>query len=241
MMDNKRNTKGDLYVIPVPIADNSWDRFSDKWFKTVRGLKIFAVERTRTARRFIAQIDHPTPIDSLEFFEMDKHNDYAFDDVIIKKLESGNDIGLMSEAGCPGIADPGSRLVKMAHRFNIKVIPIEGPSSILLALMASGLNGQAWCFHGYLSAKKTELVKDLKNLSRLAITNNQTQIFIEAPHRNINVIEAALNHLTPNTLFGVVANLQSKNEFIRVKEILDWRQENYEFLHKQPCVFLLGT
>jgi 16S rRNA (cytidine1402-2'-O)-methyltransferase len=159
----------------------------------------------------------------------------------LNDAENGNDIGLLSEAGCPGVADPGAQIVELAHQKNIEVIPLVGPSSILLALMASGMNGQSFCFNGYLSPKKPELAKDLKRLESLSSKFRQTQIFIETPYRNTSLIEEALKVLSPNTSFCIAVDLTLENLFIRTLKIKDWRKTQIPDFHKKPAIFLIQS
>ena len=151
----------------------------------------------------------------------------------------GNDLGLLSEAGCPAVADPGALIVQLAHQKEIEVIPMVGPSSLLLALMASGMNGQQFCFNGYLSPKRPLLQKDLKRLEQQSARFDQTQLFIETPYRNQALIETALRTLSPETFFCIAANLTLPNQYVKTKRIKAWRKETIPDLHKQPAVFLI--
>ena len=157
----------------------------------------------------------------------------------LKVAEEGHDIGLVSEAGCPGVADPGSEIVRMAYAKGIEVVPMVGPSSILLALMASGMNGQQFCFQGYLSPKKPQLQSELKRLEQTAKRHQQTQIFIETPYRNQALVEMALKTLSPNTQFCIACDLTSEQEYVQTKRVAEWRKSTLPDLHKRPTIFLL--
>lgn len=232
------NSTGTLYLIPTPLINGALQTLSPHAIQVIHTLQYFIAEDARTARRFIKQTAPPYSIDSLNITELDKH-DTNDSDVLLAPLMKGLDVGVLSEAGCPGIADPGSDLVIAAHEKGIHVAPLTGPSSIVLALMASGLNGQRFQFHGYLSPKKEQLTADLRRLEALSHKEHATQIFIETPYRNKQVIEAALNTLLPTTLFCIAADLSCETEFIRTLPIKEWRGMAMPELHKRPCVFLL--
>jgi len=206
----------------------------------IRELEVFIVERAKTARHFIKSMEPRLPISDLEIFELDKHDSQAASRAFQAAFKTGKDIGVLSEAGCPGVADPGALIVKYAHQRGLQVIPLVGPSSILLALMASGLNGQNFAFQGYLPAKKPELAKALKHLESTAKKQGQTQLFIEAPYRNRSVIETAFKQLSPNTLFCIASDLTLPTEYIKTKTIKEWKIEELPDLHKRPTIFLIG-
>lgn len=231
---------GRLYLIPVPLAGDALQTLSPQVITAIHGLRHFVVENARTARRFISTTNPPYRIDELEIVEIGKH-DHGDPAELLAPLFGGLDMGMMSEAGCPGIADPGSELVRFAHEKRIKVIPLTGPSSILLALMASGLGGQQFSFHGYLAPKRDQLASDLRRLEGISAREHATQIFIETPYRNAQVMETALQVLGAETRFCVAVDLTSDTEWIRSMTIREWRQTEAPNLHKRPAVFCLKS
>ena len=236
-------TKGKLYLIPCPIEETAIHTIPDYVVKTIHELDLFLVEKAKTARHFIKRTNPPFAINTLEILELNKHrnNHDEVDETadFIKLIKSGRNGGLISEAGCPGVADPGAKAVLKAHEAGIEVVPLIGPSSILLALMGSGMNGQQFTFHGYLSPKAPELAKDLKRLEIQSAKFNQTQIFIEAPYRNRNVIEQALNNLSNDTLLCIAVDITAATEFIQTKSIKEWKNASIPDLHKRPALFLI--
>ncbi len=232
---------GKLYMIPCPIAEGNVSSIPNETNQILHGLTHFIVERARTARRYIKSTAHPIPINELVIFELDKEQPdqtelYDF----LKVLSQGKSIGLISEAGCPGIADPGALVVAWAHRHSIQTVPLVGPSSIFLAIMASGMNGQGFTFHGYLPAKTSEMTKALKKLEKLLRSTKQTQIFMEAPYRNMNIVEHALKQLNKDTLLCIACDINTKEEYIVTKSIKDWSKTKIPNLHKRPTIFLIG-
>ncbi len=231
--------KGKLYLIPTPLGENG-DHVLPQYVKDIiHQLEIFIVEKAKTARRYIKTTEHPKAISELTFSELNKRIDYNEWSQYLAAAEAGNDIGLLSEAGCPGVADPGAEIVKLAHEKGIEVIPLVGPSSLLLALMGSGMNGQSFAFHGYLSPKKEIIGKDLKKLEQVAQKGKQTQLFIETPYRNKQLVEQAFRVLSPTTRFCIVMDLTLPNEYVVTKTIAAWRKSKLPELHKRPAVFLL--
>lgn len=206
----------------------------------IHRLDTFVAERAKTARHFIKASGMPRPISELHISELNKRTEQHEIANMLQPIVEGKDIGLMSEAGCPGVADPGAELVKIAHERGIQVVPLVGPSSILLALMASGMNGQSFSFHGYLSPKRPELGKDLKRLEQLAHRHKQTQLFIETPYRNTNVVEEALKHLAGHTRLGIAADITLASEYIKVATIKDWKKGALPDLHKRPAIFMIA-
>ncbi len=231
--------KGKLYLIPTPLGENG-DHVLPQYVKDIiHQLEIFIVEKAKTARRYIKTTEHPKAISELTFSELNKRIDYNEWSQYLAAAEAGNDIGLLSEAGCPGVADPGAEIVKLAHEKGIEVIPLVGPSSLLLALMGSGMNGQSFAFHGYLSPKKEIIGKDLKKLEQVAQKGKQTQLFIETPYRNKQLVEQAFRVLSPTTRFCIAMDLTLPNEYVVTKTIAAWRKSKLPELHKRPAVFLL--
>ena len=231
--------KGKLYLIPTPLGENSLHTIPAYVIEQIHRLEVFIAERARTARRFIKTTHPPRPINELQFFELNKHTNKKEIQTYLQTISEGKDIGLLSEAGCPGVADPGAVIVQMAHRKGIEVVPLVGPSSILLGLMASGMNGQSFCFQGYLPQKKPDLAKALKRLEQLSGKSRQTQIFIETPYRNNGLIEQALTSLAPSTRFCIAADISLPTQFIVTKTIEQWRKAKIPNLHKRPAIFLI--
>lgn len=231
---------GKLYLIPVPLGEGGDQAIPTYVIERLHQLDTFIAERARTARRFISRTNPPRPISEMVFYEMSKHTPPEERAQFLKAAEGGKDIGLLSEAGCPGVADPGAFIVQTAHERGIEVVPMVGPSSILLGLMASGMNGQNFCFHGYLPPKKPELMRELKFLEQRVFKHTQTQIFIETPYRNMKMIEMAINTLSPDMLFCIAADLTLPTEYVRTHTISQWRSTKIPDLHKHPAIFLIG-
>jgi 16S rRNA (cytidine1402-2'-O)-methyltransferase len=230
---------GTLYLIPVPLAENAAAKsFTPYLVDTINSIKEYIVENEKTARRFLKEAGLTTPQSELVIHDYGKHNRADSSAEFFKGLQAGNDVGLMSEAGCPGIADPGADIVEKAHRMGIKVVPLVGPSSILLALMASGFNGQSFTFHGYLPIDKVERARSIKELEAAAIKNNQTQLFIETPFRNNPMLEEILRSCSPKTRLCIACDLTSETELVQTKTIAEWQKKVPE-LHKRPTIFLL--
>lgn len=205
----------------------------------VRALRFFVVENVRTARRMLGKMHMPCPIDELEFVELDKHNPENPDLLAyLGKALDGQDIGLMSEAGSPCVADPGALIVGLAHQAGIQVVPLTGPNAMILALMASGFNGQSFCFHGYLPIKNQERVRKIKELEHRSMANNETELFIETPFRNNAMIEDLLKNCRPNTMLCVASNITTEDEKIVSKPISEWKSIKYDW-NKKPAVFLI--
>lgn len=232
---------GILYLIPSSLGNNTTHSIPEHTQAVARSLHCFIAERAKTARHFLKAIETQVRFDDMTFYELNKKTPPETWQHYLKDAENGLNMGLISEAGCPGVADPGAEIVKLAHEKGIKVVPLVGPSSILLALMGAGMNGQSFAFVGYLGVKKADRVKDLKRLEGLA-RKGQTQIFIETPYRNTSLIEDALHTLAPTTRFCIAANLTLPNEYIQTRTIAQWRQQRDQIpnLHKQPAIFLIG-
>ncbi len=231
--------KGKLYLIPIPLGENAGHTIPPYVIEILHRLEYFIAERAKTARHYIKTTNPVKAFSELHFSELNKRTQPEEIDTFLQPALDGHDMGLLSEAGAPGVADPGARIVALAHRLDVEVVPMVGPSSILLSLMASGLNGQNFVFHGYLSPKKPEVIKDLKKLEQLSIKYKQTQIFIETPYRNMGLIEQAVRNLAPHTRFCIAADLTLDTEYIRTKQIKDWAQTRIPDLHKRPAIFLL--
>jgi 16S rRNA (cytidine1402-2'-O)-methyltransferase len=230
---------GTLFLIPTPLGENfSSDNFSKDYIEMLSGLKHFIVEEVRTARRFLRKIDPSCNIDKMTFYVLNEHTSEKEYEKHLDITKSGINIGLLSEAGCPGIADPGAQIVHLAHKKGIRVIPFIGPSSITLALMASGLNGQNFSFSGYLPIKSIERKPALQQLEKLSKLGNTTQIFIETPYRNLSLFDDIINSCLPSTLLCIACNINQPDEFIRTMKIADWKN-NTPDINKKPVVFLL--
>lgn len=231
--------KGTIFLLPVPLADNSAERTLTAWQgQLINNINTYIVENEKTARYWLKNMGLKTPQSELIIHVYGKHSGKTDIAHYFKALEAGTDVGLMSEAGCPAIADPGSEIVAEAHRRNIKVIPMVGPSSILLALMASGFNGQSFTFHGYLPIDKVQRSKRIKELENISEKHKQTQIFIETPFRNNQLLEEILRTCHGHTRVCVACNLTSDDEQIISLPVEQWRKRSYDF-HKKPTIFLL--
>jgi 16S rRNA (cytidine1402-2'-O)-methyltransferase len=232
-----------LYLIPTPLADDTAPQVLPPHVVTAVGtLPYFMVENARTARRFVKSVAPHRVIEEIRFAVIDKDStDAEVRAALVPLLKEGLDGGILSEAGCPGIADPGAALVREAHRQGIRVVPLVGPSSLLLALMASGLNGQQFAFHGYLPIEKAPRAAAIKTLEREAQQRQQSQLFIETPYRNGSLFSDLLAHLQPGTRLCVAADVTGPGEFIKTLPVADWRRLPAPELHKIPTVFVIGT
>jgi 16S rRNA (cytidine1402-2'-O)-methyltransferase len=230
---------GTLFLIPVPLAEEAAAKsFTPFLVDTINSLKEYIVENEKTARRFLKEAGLKTPQSELVIHDYGK---YSRDSIksFFAGLQNGRDVGLMSEAGCPGIADPGADIVAEAHKRGIKVVPLVGPSSILLALMASGFNGQSFTFHGYLPIDKELRSKRIKELEGLSDRLLQTQIFIETPFRNNSLLDDILKSGHARTKICIACNLTAADEMVQTKTIVEWKA-NIPDLHKKPTIFLLS-
>lgn len=230
-----------LYLLPTPLSEGALHTLPVYAVEQARCLDLFLVERAKTARHFLKSIGHPKPMAEIEVVELpDDKQIEAAAKILHLAAASGRDVGLLSEAGCPGVADPGAAAVTLAHDLGMRVAPLVGPSSILLALMASGLTGQRFAFHGYLSPKRPELARDLRRLEQAARQHQQTQIFIETPYRNHLVLEVALDTLQANTRFGMARDLTGTQEWIRSLEVRKWKGLELPAEEKLPAIFWVG-
>ncbi len=231
--------KGKLYLIPTFLAPTDPDRIFPRYnLEIIGSLDTFIIEEIKTARRFLRAVGYTKDFQEVTFHILNEHTPEVELDTFIQNTLQGKDTGLLSEAGTPCIADPGAEIVKIAHRFQIKVIPLTGPSSILLALMASGFNGQNFVFHGYLPIDKKERIASIKKLELNATKLNQTQIFIETPYRNNQMFDAIINNCQSETLLCVASDISSIDEQINSMVIKEWKNRIPD-LHKKPAVFLL--
>ena len=231
--------KASLYLIPVTLGDTPIDRvLPARNAEIIATIRHFIVENVRTARRFLKQTDPDFPIDDCTFFTLNQHTTREEVSDCLKPVEAGFSMGMISEAGCPAIADPGAEVVAMAQHKNIPVVPLVGPSSILLALMASGFNGQSFAFNGYLPIDGEGRLKTLKQLEQRIYTDHQTQLFIETPYRNNKMIDDILKTCKPATKLCIAADITTENEWIITKTVAEWRK-NTPKLEKTPCIFAL--
>ena len=235
------NTKhGTLYLIPVTLGDDNIHAvLPPDVIKIAQNIEHFVVESEKSARHFLSTIKTAKPVRELSLNLLNEHTLDKDVSALLTPLLAGKDVGLMSDAGCPGIADPGAKLVALAHQKGIKVVPFVGPSSILLALMASGLNGQQFAFLGYLPVDKQARVAKLKEIEKRSQTHKETQIFIETPYRNQHMLEAVLSICQPNTRLCVACDISLESEMIVTKTIATWKKSPLPDLHKRPTVFLL--
>ena len=229
-----------LYIIPLPIIENDIKLITVEVINKIHKIDYFIVEKARTARRFIKSTGFEGRIEDLTFIELDKHNPEKIDKSILKPAVDGKPVGLMSEAGMPCIADPGSAIVSLAHEMGIKVVPLSGPSSIFLALAASGLNGQNFHFHGYLPVKNEAFLLKLKSIEKSVFSENKTTIFIETPYRNNSMLQNLLSNLNLDLKLCIAANITGENELISTKKIRDWKKESLPDINKLNCVFMIG-
>jgi 16S rRNA (cytidine1402-2'-O)-methyltransferase len=230
---------GTLYLIPVPLADDAAvQSFTPYLVNVINQLSEYIVENEKTARKFLKQAGLTIPQSELVIHDYGKHQRNIDLKEFFTGLLAGKDAGLMSEAGCPGVADPGADIVAEAHRRSIKVVPLVGPSSILLALMASGFNGQSFTFHGYLPIDKVQRSKRIKELEMQAERFSQTQLFIETPFRNDSLLAEVLKTCKPTTRLCIACNLTAADELVQTKPISEWKKQLPD-LHKKPTIFLL--
>lgn len=232
--------KGCLYLVPTTLGDNDpADVIPVKVLAVIKSLRFFIVENEKTARAFLKRCDISYSQQELNIVELDKHNPSTGIKEFLSPLHDGNDVGLLSEAGVPAVADPGSLVVAAAHKAGIQVKPLTGPSSILLALMGSGLNGQSFRFHGYIPAEKTARIKTLKQLEKDAGTFSQTQIFIETPYRNNPLLKDIIENCNPELRLCLAVNMTLADESVRTLTVREWKQQIPD-LNKKPCVFCIG-
>ena len=238
-MSSDASNSGKLYLIPVGLGASDADKiFPGINAEIISNIDDFIVENEKTARRFIKEILPEKSQPSLNLSALNKFTEASEITTFLDAAKAGRDMGLMSEAGCPGVADPGAEIVRLAHDANIQVVPMVGPSSILLAMMASGMNGQSFTFHGYLPVDKKERKNELKNLERISADKNQAQIFIETPYRNNKFLEDLVQTLHPATRICVACDLTLSTEFIKTATAADWKNIKAD-LHKRPAIFII--
>ena len=231
--------KGKLYLIPSPLGDNDPSEvIPSPVLESLAGFRTFVVEEVRTARRYLSRAGLKGKIGDLEFYELNEHTDNATIEGYLRLFDDGNNVALISEAGLPAVADPGAQLVALSHSHGIEVVPAVGPSSLMLALMASGLNGQSFAFCGYIPAKSDERRSRLRTLEKISGQLRQTQILIETPYRNDSLFADILSVCAPSTRVCVAANITMPDAFIRTMKVAQWKKEGL-IIGKRPCVFLI--
>ncbi len=230
-----------LYLVPVTLGGTDYQKVLPEYNREIiRGIKNFIVENRRSAIRFLKLADSSIDIDSIQFLELNEHSDLSkisgyLDPLLKKKLP----MGIISEAGCPAVADPGAAVVEMAQKAGVKVVPLSGPSSMIMAVMASGLNGQSFAFNGYLPVKPNERAAKIRQLENRAWNEKQTQLFIEAPYRNLKMLEAILNSCRNETRVCVAAGLTTGQEFVRTLSVAEWKKTAEPPINKIPAIFLI--
>ena len=233
--------KGKIYMLPTPIGDTPvWDVLPQYNRTVIDRLEYFIVENTRSARRFLSRAGIQRPIDSLRFAELNEHSTPEAVAELLTPVLAGTDAGVISEAGLPGVADPGADLAALAHLHGVEVVPLVGPSSILLALMASGLNGQSFAFNGYLPVKPPERTRAIRFFERRALSEGQSQLFIEAPYRNVKLMEQLVQTLGDQTRLTVAVDLTAPDERIETHTAGEWRRRQLPEMNRRPAIFIIG-
>ena len=228
-----------LYLIPVTLGETPLNQVLPAYnTEVIIAIRHFIVEDVRSARRFLKKVNREIDIDTLTFYPLNKHTSPEAISGYLKPLEQGASMGVISEAGCPAVADPGAEVVAMAQRKGLEVVPLVGPSSIILSVMASGFNGQSFAFNGYLPIEQNERVKRLKVLEQRAYNEHQTQLFIETPYRNNKMVEEILQTCRPGSRLCIAANLTCEDAYVRTHTVKEW-QGHVPDLSKRPCIFLL--
>ncbi len=231
--------QGKIYLIPSPIAVSDFNQILPSNIKKIiSNLDVFFVESIRTTRRFFSKMGIKN-LDNIHFEVLNKDSLTEEIEDMIRMVKNGKNAGILSEAGCPGIADPGSRIIQIAHLSDIKIIPLSGPSSIFLALMASGFNGQNFVFHGYLPIEKMARRQKILELEQQSKKNNQTQIFMETPYRNKQLLQSLLEHLNGSTQLCIASDITGENEFLKTKSVNSWKKEIPD-IHKKPTIFVIS-
>ena len=240
MEDDRLQKKNALYLIPTPLGDGIPDQFMPHFnTEIINKIDHFIVENSRTVRRFFSKLGLDREIAALHFMELDKHHPDRQIEEFLAPLQAGKNVGLLSEAGVPAVADPGAKIVAHAHQIGFRVVPLAGPSSLLLALMASGLNGQNFAFNGYLPVQKEGRRRKIKAFERRSQQENQTQIFIETPYRNQKLFTDLLAICQPGTKLCIAVDLTTATEEIRMQSVAAWRGQKAPQLNKRPAIFLL--
>jgi len=232
--------KGTLYLVPNTLGNPDISAtIPSRIAKVVNVIDVFIVEDLRNARRYLKILNRERHIDQITFHELNKHTPAELIPSFLEQVKAGKDTAIIAEAGVPGVADPGAAVVRMAHDNGIRVVPLTGPSSILLSLMASGFNGQSFSFHGYLPIQRTDRIRKIREIEQLALRNNVTQLFMEAPYRNDALLSDILEHCNPSTRLCIAADITLDSEFIQTRTVAEWKRKK-PALHKRPVIFLLG-
>lgn len=232
---------GTLYLIPVTLGETEINQVLPSYnHDIIVNVKHFIVENIRSARRFLKKVEKTIDIDELTFYELNRHTDRKFIGEYLDAMKAGNDVGIISEAGCPAIADPGADVVAIAQSRGYKVVPLVGPSSIIMSVMGSGFNGQSFAFNGYLPVEVPQRIKALKKLENKLWNEDQTQLFIETPYRNAKMFETIVNNLKPQTKLCVAAGITCPEEYIKTRTIEQWKKNPLPDMGKIPTIFLLG-
>ncbi|MDR0981684.1 MAG: SAM-dependent methyltransferase [Culturomica sp.] len=230
---------GNLYLLPNKLGNSLFNMvFPADVLRIISRIKVFATENSKNTRRFLKEIDRNINVDEITFIELNEHSGITAIGEALKHLEK-EDVGIISEAGCPGIADPGADLVAAAHEKGYRVIPLVGPSSILLALIASGCNGQNFSFNGYLPVKSADRIRALRTFEKQSAQEQRTQIFIETPYRNIALLIDILTVLHPSTLLTIACDITTDKEFIKTKQISEWKKQSLPEINKRPAIFII--
>ncbi|MDR1348429.1 MAG: SAM-dependent methyltransferase [Prevotellaceae bacterium] len=229
---------GNIYIIPSPLGDLRVDVIPQKTIDTIRSIRYFIVEDIRTARRYLSKIKMPVKIDELIFLELNEHTKPGEISELLVPVFQGNDTGIISDAGVPCVADPGAAVIDYAHKNSVRIVPLVGPSSILLALMAAGMNGQNFAFAGYLPIKEQQRCQCINLLEKRSKHENQAQIFIETPYRNMQLFKSLVSICNPYTRLCIAANITLAGEFIKTATVEEWKKSEPD-LNKKPCIFIL--
>lgn len=230
-----------LYLIPVTLGETEINQVLPSYnHDIIVNIKHFIVENIRSARRFLKKVEKSIDIDELTFYELNRHTDRKFIGQYLDALGDGKPVGIISEAGCPAIADPGADVVAIAQQKGYKVVPLVGPSSIIMSVMGSGFNGQSFAFNGYLPVEIPQRIKALKKLEAKVWNDDQTQLFIETPYRNAKMFETIVGALKPNTKLCIAAGITCAEEYIKTKTVAQWKKEKLPDLGKIPAIFLIG-
>lgn len=229
-----------LYLIPVTLGDTPYNQVLPSYnTEVILGIKHFIVENTKSAIRFLVKVDKSIKIDDLKFYELNEHTDLKTIGSYLNPLLAGKPMGVISEAGCPAVADPGAAVVEMAHNKNLKVVPLVGPSSMIMAVMSSGFNGQSFAFNGYLPVKPGERIKKIRDLETKSANENQTELFIEAPYRNLKMFADLLSTLKPDTKLCVACGITCPEEYIHTHTVAQWKKLPEPPIQKIPAIFLI--
>jgi len=238
-LQKEKIMSGSLFLIPAPLGDSPVEAvIPSEAIEKIKTLSCFVVENERSARRYLIKLGTHIPIDRMEFMILDKNTSPEESETYLNPLEENRDIGIITEAGVPGVADPGATIVKLAHRKGVRVVPLVGPSSILLALMGSGLNGQNFAFNGYLPIPLKDRISRIKLLEAKSMQYSQSQIFMEAPYRNQKLLHDLISHCRPETDLCLATDLTLPSEFIKTQQIRDWKKQ-VPNINKRPTIFIL--